>query len=89
MQDEQHPIDEGKILSCGQKRNQTPGKDLVKCRLQQHKNGIATTNYKTRRYNTPSESIMAETFTIYHQQNLTGQRNQPNRNNVHKIQKPV
>ena len=72
------------IPRCEQKRNQSPGKGIGKCKIQQHQNEIANSNYNAR-HDFPPGSTLAETTTKYHQQNLNVQRNQPIRNNLHKL----
>ena len=56
-------------------------------RIQLHTNGLTATNHTERRNHTFIGSKMAETTTNYNQHILIGQRNQPARNNRHKIQK--
>ena len=69
------------IPGCKQKRNNIPGQNIGGCGTQWNK-----TDHQTERYETSARSILAKIATNHHQQDLTGYRNRPIRNEPHKKQ---
>ena len=69
------------------KNDQTRRTNTGRDRIQQHTKRTTATNYKDGRHNTFNGGKLTERIINYNYQNITGQRNQPNRNNLHKIKK--
>ena len=68
------------------KRNQIPGEDMVRYRVQRKDHKITITNYTKRRHYTTIRCKLAKTTANYNQQNLIGRTDQPIRKHLHKIQ---
>ena len=80
---------ERKIPGCEQERNQSPGKNMGKYRMQRRNHKTTKTHYAKRRHYATTGCKLVKTTTPYHQQNFIGRPNQPIKHQSHKIPQTI